>query len=724
MSKAGPAVLRRRACIAGCLCALACALGAAAGTDSSATAQLPLATRTWRFDRNDDRLGWIVPAEARGVVMGGALWLSVSPRQSDPARIAQTRYQIYGDIFNDPAVQATQGFEILSPRGLDFSPVDGQQPQVRLTVLNLSPITDLSLKWRAQGQSEWGGAPYPQAPNSNHEAVLAFDAQSKHCSLEPDAKQWQTITCYVDNSWHGSIDQISLYALQNIRGDLWIRSIELLNGAPQPAFRKPDLASEAVVPTIVLPGISQSGFAAAFQTLDRNLIIDVPAFGFTQPFTTPGGYYTSGGWWEVDTSLATAGAKWASQSFAEGVMRGFHSVQAQNPDGRIDVYGRSAARGQVADVSQIPDFFPMAYEVARRSSDPQVRREIYDTMRKYLDWWLSPVKRDTRTGLVWGVFEETLGERATGSQGNTADLTAIPLRAWFPVDLNTMVAGGARLTSELAVSLKEKSEAAKYRQVFDEISHAINDVLWDEVDGVYYNYDAQEGHPRRRLMVSTFFPLRFGIAPPERRERLLKRLVDPAQFNWGGTALTSLAKTEADYVEAKGAYEGHAWWGNVWTERNMTVISGLEDSGRPDLAAELNWTTIREFHGRYREYLLPSTGEGAGTEGFSWTASQYIAAIVDHLFGVEYDATEHRLLITPHVPRALYGQDISLSNLILPTGKSTRVSVRIHQSSARTAVISVSLTGELPAGELQVVLAGTAQEHHVSMRRSFTATFD
>jgi hypothetical protein len=47
------------------------------------------------------------------------------------------------------------------------------------------------------------------------------------------------------------------------------------------------------------------------------------------------------------------------------------------------------------------------------------------------------------------------------------------------------------------------------------------------------NCDLTEGHPRRHLIASIFDPLRHGIASEAQRDRLIKRLIDPTQFNWG-----------------------------------------------------------------------------------------------------------------------------------------------------------------------------------------------
>ena len=51
----------------------------------------------WNFDRNGNLEHWVVPDEERGVVMGGSLWLTLEPKQTDPAKIAMPSYQWEGD---------------------------------------------------------------------------------------------------------------------------------------------------------------------------------------------------------------------------------------------------------------------------------------------------------------------------------------------------------------------------------------------------------------------------------------------------------------------------------------------------------------------------------------------------------------------------------------------------------------------------------------------------
>jgi Trehalase len=663
---------------------------------SMSQAQIP---HRWNFDRNGDRENWTAPAASRGAVMGGSLWLTLEPKETDPTRIAKASFQWEGD--KDPDANL-----LTSPSDLQLPAA--QVTQVRLRVLNLSSLTDFFLKWRTR-EHGWG----------DEKVDSGQPQQSRRCTLKPDTREWQEITCYIDQRWQGTIEQIAIAksAQTTIRGNLWIDWIEIAKGAPEPVRERPDVSSSQVVPKVTIPDISQDGFADAFKALDQCLTTDVPIYGFNYPVMSPGGYYTSGGWWQLDSSLAVTGAKWVNQQFVEDVMRGFGEVQ--NPDGRIDPVGYFWIRGQPADLSSLPKFLEVAYDVARRSNDVKLRGQIYESMRKYLDWWLSPVKRDARTGLISGIGEETFGDRwqAPHLEGETLDIEPMTLA---PVDTNVVVAVGALNTARLAEALG-KRDAVRYRGAFASLTQAINTYMWDEGAGAYYNYDLHEGTRRPGLSVTIFDPLRLQIATAARRDRLLKRLLDPAQFNWGKRPLTSWAMTEPGvYVEAASDYDGRAWFGDIWTLRNMTVVAGLEESLRPDLAAELNWATIKTFHSNYREYVLPSTGEGLGAKNYAWTASQYIGAIIEHLFGIDYDASEKRLRIAPHVPKALYGKNIALAGLILPNDKDTRLTVHVKQTSPTAATIQVEITGPLPEGDLLVTLPGTQKEYRVPVRHSYT----
>ena len=648
-------------------------------------------THEWQFDRHNDLQGWSVPQDLRAAAVGGAIWMSIRPPEEGDAVVV---------VPVPLAVRNKLRELIASPRGLSVSADGAQQIRVNLELINLSPLTDIFLKWKTSDRpQEYSG--------------------SKHCPLKSDLKAWQSVTCYMDVSVRGPIDQVAFdLPFSTIRGDLWIRRIQITAGDPAPPWERPDLASDRVVPRIRLPGITQAEFADAFKVLDECLTVDVPLYGFTHPVLTPDGHGVvyGEGWWEEDSSVGITGAKWANPRFAEDSMRGFHDVQALNPDGRIDAYGWKAVRGQVADRSQSPQYFQVAYDVARRSSDVALQTQILETMQKYLDWWLSPVKRDAITGLISGVDEESFGQ--------TGYFKTQP-QTWAPVDLNVDVAVGAALTSKLAANLHRNELAERDTATFQALSRAINTYLWDEKAGAYYEYDLHQGKSAARLWVSTFYPLRHAIAPPTRRDRLLKLLLNPKQFNWGKMPLPSLAMTDPEFESTtlkQTASSYYNWTGDVWMVTNMPVVLGLRDSGREDLAAELNWAFVKEFNGNYRETLLPMNGQGIGALRYQESASLYIQAVIEHLFGIDCDAIDKRIRVKPLVPKALYGKSIGIWDVILPPGDA-RLSVQIKQASPRVATVTVEIAGELPKGELEMELPGSATVIKVAVPRRFEAQF-
>jgi hypothetical protein len=645
----------------------------------------------------------------QGVVIGGSLWLTIKPAESDPTSLSRSKFQVEGDL-NAALGERTTSYILQSPGGLNLG---AGQWRLILRVLNLSAVTDLWVAWRSPSRP-WGAFGGKLNP-----------LNARRCSIVPDTKAWQEVICYLVRNDHEPIDQVGIFVLPRMRGDLWISRMELTPGPADPPKPRPVIASDDLVPRINLAGLSQEGFANAFRVLDRNVVADVPMKGFPYPFITPGGYYATEGWWELDTSIVTIAARWTNASFAEGVMRGFRAVQRLNPDGRIDLWGNSPVLGQVADQSQLPIIFQPAYAIARGSADESVRQEIYSMMKDYLDWWLSPVKRDARTGLVWATYEETFGEWAEGAHiTGQDDRVGEDAAVVAPIDTNVAVAVGARYVSELAAELGRREDAQKYNSVFEGLAASINRYLWDETSGAYYNYDLKRAVLRPGLGVTTFDPLRLGIAPSARRRALLQKLVDPAAFNWDRRPLTSYALTDPGYIEAGGDYDGRQWFGDIWALRNMSVVQGLEECAEHQIAAELNWATIKEFHDQYREYLLPSTGQGQGAENYSWSAAYYIEAIIGHLLGIDYDIHSKEIRVGPHIPRELYGQEVAIENLHLPNAGRARLSVRVMQTSSASATIRVASTGTLPRHYFVVRLPGSASVYRAPANHAATFKFE
>lgn len=631
--------------------------------------------KEWDFNETDNTDGWCIPPELGGLVRGGAIQLNITSGKLLPEFIDEWIANNYATADHRKQWERNFNFnlyEIRSPKGLNIPSESAKELKIR--IYNLSPETGGMVRWKTLEQ-----------PDRDYGPV--------YFAMEPNRSEWQEVSCYFNEiEWGETLDEIRLVVgLMGRLGDIWIDRISICSTRHCKTGVRPDIKSSEIVPQINIPGVTQEDFQKVFDVLDACMSVNGDIYGFKNPFLTPGGYYGNC-WWQIDTSIGVIGTQWVNQEFSEGVIRNFINVQSQNPDGRIDQWGGAPSRGMVEELSSLPKYFEAAYTTAIRTNNDAFQEGIYTSMVKYLEWWLSPAKRHAGTRLITGMFEETFGEKTV----DFADEQTIA-----QMDLNVSVAVGCHLTAKLAERLDIFDDAHKYEGEFEGLKNAINRYMWDEDKKAYYSYNVKEGKLLNTLFSTTFESLRLGIAPPDRIETLIKKLVDPELFGWGGIGLTSIAKIDENFRVHTGNYMAPAWCGDVWTLRNVPVVFGLEDIGRHDLAAELAWQTIKVFNNNYAEFIDPIEGKGHGVKQYNWSASQYIQLIIEHLFGIEYDSMLKKLRIIPHIPGELKGKPVSINNLILPTDRNHRLHVSVLEAKSYME-IEVKITGGQIDGSMEV----------------------
>lgn len=419
---------------------------------------------------------------------------------------------------------------------------------------------------------------------------------------------------------------------------------------------------------INLPGTTQSEFDDAIQVLEECKAKIVPCLGFEYPFMGPGGQYGNC-WWERDTALTLSGYKWIDQGFAENVLRNFMLVQ--KPSGRIPLWGFDRVGEYDEELSAVPVLFEVALKTLKRTEDVDLISGVYGMLARYMEWWLSEVKRDAATGLVCGIFEEAdpsdFSEQLTAAQ----------------VDLNVQICVGADVLREFALRLGKPDEAARWRRVFEAQKAAVNQYMFDPESGGYFTYLVKE----RRLMKGRVYnsmldTFKRSIVPKERRAGLIRFLESSEHFDlYGKYALVTASRTSPEYQETVGVYQGWtSWSGNIWTFRNEIIATGLREAGENELAAELAYKTVKEFSGNYAEFLSPSTGIGHGVERYGWTASQYISLILEEIFGVDDDLWSGAVNVVPNIPKELTGIQITLEGLPVgaPDGDGRRRTLSVR----------------------------------------------
>ncbi|HEX2661078.1 MAG TPA: trehalase family glycosidase, partial [Polyangia bacterium] len=134
-----------------------------------------------------------------------------------------------------------------------------------------------------------------------------------------------------------------------------------------------------------------------------------------------------------------------------------------------------------------------------------------------------------------------------------------------PVCLNTLLARFAGDLAAIEDVLDPGPAADLWRQRQRERARAIDEHLWDEAAGLYFDLDVETGQPRAYPFATTFWPLAMGLASPHQAGRVRANL---PLFERPGGILTSTVVT------------GNQWDAPFgWAPLQLFVVDGLRRYG-------------------------------------------------------------------------------------------------------------------------------------------------
>lgn len=147
-----------------------------------------------------------------------------------------------------------------------------------------------------------------------------------------------------------------------------------------------------------------------------------------------------------------------------------------------------------------------------------------------------------------------------------------------------------------------------------------NQRFWDDVQGLYFDYDQHKGASIKVNTAATFLPLFAGLASPEQAKRLInEHLQNPLEYAPSENIRYWLTTTS----QSESAWEARRYWrGPIWIILNWFVIEGLRRYDYKDLADAIQSDTIDLLaRSGFREYYDPRDGSGCGSMDFSWSAA-------------------------------------------------------------------------------------------------------
>ncbi|NLN45823.1 MAG: glycoside hydrolase [Clostridiaceae bacterium] len=185
----------------------------------------------------------------------------------------------------------------------------------------------------------------------------------------------------------------------------------------------------------------------------------------------------------------------------------------------------------------------------------------------------------------------------------------------------------------------------------DRLEKVINEKLWDEETGFYYDLWKNGKHNGVRH-IGAFWALIAACATPERAERMIAYLQDEKEFKTPHR-VPALSRSHEKYAAA-GAY----WCGGVWAPTNYMVLKGLDTYGKYGLSHEIGTEHLnavvevfKKHHTVYENYAPewidrggPSKGTPARPDFVGWTGLVPISVLFEFVFGIKPEADKRKIL--------------------------------------------------------------------------------
>jgi glycogen debranching enzyme len=251
--------------------------------------------------------------------------------------------------------------------------------------------------------------------------------------------------------------------------------------------------------------------------------------------------------------------------------------------------------------------------------------------------------------------------------------------------------------AEIYLELGNAARAGELRSKAATLFTRFNEAFWDEASG-YYAYALDGGKNQVLSVVSNpGHCLWSGIVPPDRAERVVKRLM--ASDMWSGWGIRTLASTHRSFNPY--AYQ----LGAVWPHDNSIIALGFKRYGFHAEASQIA-RGISGAASHFQGNQLPELYSGIPKDDNDFPV-QYLGAnvpqawaagsaftLLQAMLGVRPDAPRNRLYLDPALPDWL--PDVTLSNLRI--GSHT-LSIRFWREGAMTRY--ETLTGDPSVVERQ-----------------------
>ena len=290
--------------------------------------------------------------------------------------------------------------------------------------------------------------------------------------------------------------------------------------------------------------------------------------------------------WLWDSVFHAIGHSHLDTELAENLILALFDVQQE--DGFIP---HMAKPEEISSVTQPPVIAWGAWLVYKKSGNKEFLKIVLKNNKDFLLWCQSNRRKTEKELYSWHTNPE-LNNRCdeSGMDNSPRFDTNSDL---YAIDFSCYMANETHFMQKIADELGDKDAADFFCQWHEKIKSEINNTLWCEEDGFYYDYDIKNSCFNKVQSVSSFLPIFAGVCDKAQCEKLVSHLENPDEF---GTEfpIPSISKKDE-------SFGSDMWRGPVWINYNYMISKGLTEYGFGDSSEKIKEKTlavINEWYSR------------------------------------------------------------------------------------------------------------------------------
>lgn len=215
---------------------------------------------------------------------------------------------------------------------------------------------------------------------------------------------------------------------------------------------------------------------------------------------------------------------------------------------------------------------------------------------------------------------------------------------WIDICLQQVFS--ARILVSIANILDRSSEIKDLEEEIQSLSKYINDNMWDEETGFYFDLFSNNKISIVKT-IGAYWALIAGIVPQERLKRFVDHLDNPLEFK-RHHRVPSLSYENSAYDP-----EGNYWRGGVWAMTNYMVLRGLTEVHCDTLAHEIACNHLENIVKVYKDtgtlwenYSAETSKQGnpAKKDFVGFGGVPPIAVLFEYVFGIRSDVEKASLI--------------------------------------------------------------------------------